>query len=338
MGDKDRIEVKIAHIAARQQRQVTRAQLLALGMAPTSITRFVSTGRLHREHPGVYSVGCPAVTPLERAMAAVLACGPSAVLSHASALTLWGIWKRWEIPFHVTLTGDRRPKGIKVHRVKCIDRRDVSRRDGTPVTTLPRTLLDCAPLMTAKSLNRAINNARLDHQVHPSALLALVRRYPSHPGRRLVEAVLGSATERPTRSAFEDTFPSFCERYGLPTPQMNAVVCGYEVDALFAQEKVIVELDGWSFHSSRTSFETDRGKDADTLAAGYATLRITWARYQQAPDQEAARLHTILANRRTSPPPARRPDRARPAPRTDASPPARSPAPAAPPSAAPPRG
>lgn len=266
-------------------------------MGPAAIARWVNAGRLYREHRGVYSVGCRAVTPLERAMAAVLACGPGAVLSHGSALTLWGIWKRWDLPFEVTLTTDRRPKGIRVHRVRQLDKRDVTRHHGIPVTTLARALLDCGPRMTAKSLTRAVNDGRLNGQVHPAALADVSERNPHHRGRPQVELVLGNATERPTRSSFEDTFPAFCERHQLPIPRMNAIVCGYEVDALFEQQKVIVELDGWAFHSSRTSFETDRSRDAETLAAGFATLHITWARYQQQPDKEAARLRTILASR-----------------------------------------
>lgn len=231
-------------------------------------------------------------------MAAVLACGPTAVLSHGSALSLWGVWKRWDRPFDVTLTGDRRPKGVKVHRVAKLSRKDVTRHQGIPVTTLARTLLDMAPSMRAKSLNRAVNNGRLAHQLDPAALADVVKRHPHHPGRRKLEAVVGISGERPTRSALEDGFPGFCERYGLPIPQMNAIVCGHEVDALFVEEKLIVELDGWAFHSSRVSFEVDRKKDADTLAAGFGTLRITSARYEQEPDTEAARLHAILAERR----------------------------------------
>lgn len=298
VGDKPNIEVKIAQLAGRQQRNVTREQLLALGMAGSSIDWRLKLGRLYRVHPGVYAVGAPPITPLERAMAAVLACGPHAVLSHGSALTLWGIWKRWDMPLHITIAGDRRPKGIRVHRVRRLDRRDVTRHHGIPVTTLARTLLDMAPTMRDKSLTRAMNTGWQNSHVRPSALHDVVKRHPRHPGRSKLMAELGAAGERPTRSGFEDDFPSFCKRYGLPTPQMNTTVCGYEVDALFEAEKLIVELDGWPFHWSRTSFEDDRRRDADTLAAGYATLRITRERFEQDPDGEAARLHEILARRR----------------------------------------
>jgi very-short-patch-repair endonuclease len=302
VGDKPNIDVKIAHLAGRQQRNVTRRQLLAIGVAGSSIDWRVKIGRLFREHPGVYSVGCPATTPLERAMAAVLACGPGAVLSHGSALTLWGIWKRWDTPFDVITRTDRRPKGIKVHRAQKLDRRDFTRHHGIPVTTLARTLLDQAPRLTAKSLTRAVNDGRLNGHLRPTALAEVVERHPTHRGAAKLRSVLGLATERPTRSTFEDRFPAFCRRYALPTPQINATVCGYEVDALFPEEKVIVELDSWGFHWSRTSFESDRKQDADTTAAGFVTVRITWERFERKPDEEAAGLHAILARRRRGAP------------------------------------
>lgn len=230
-------------------------------------------------------------------MAAVLACGPGAVLSHGSALTLWGVWKRWDLPFHVTTRADRRPKRIRVHRVRRLDRPDVTRHTGIPVTTLARTLLDQACDMPPKSLTRAVNDGRLSGRLQLSALQDVINRHPHHNGRPKLQTLLANATARPTRSIIEDDFPAFCERHALPIPQMNATVCGYEVDALFADAKLIVELDGWAFHSSRIAFERDRRRDAVTLAAGFATLRITAERYERDPAGEAARLRQILARR-----------------------------------------
>lgn len=104
--------------------------------------------------------------------------------------------------------------------------------------------------------------------------------------------------DSPTRSEFEDDFLEFCERFGLPRPLINTIVGGYEVDALFAAEQVIVELDGWEFHRDRGSFESDRNRDADTLAGGLVTVRITRERFNATPDNEAARLQRILEQRR----------------------------------------
>jgi hypothetical protein len=231
-------------------------------------------------------------------MAAVLACGEGAVLSHGSALTLWGIWKRWDIPFDVTVRLDRRPRGIKVHRNK-LHPTDITRHLGIPVTTLARTLLDQAQSMRLKSLNRAINNGRRDAHLQVSHLIDVLTRNPRHPGRHALEYCIGIAPKRPSRSQFEDDFPAFCARYGLPEPDMNATVCGYEVDALFPDHKVIVELDGWPFHSTRFSYEDDRDRDATTAAAGFLTVRLTDERFEKQPRREADRLHTILAQRAT---------------------------------------
>jgi very-short-patch-repair endonuclease len=277
---------------------VTRQQLLAAGLGEKAIDYRVNHGRLYRVHPGVYSVGLPPITPLEHAMAAVLACGPGAVLSHGSALSLWGIWKRWDRPFHVTVKTDRRPKGITAHRTTKLDRRDITRHYGIPVTTLAKTLLDQAPRMTPKSLTRAINDGRLSHHLNRDALFDVLHRHPHHRGAKKLRTVLGLTTDRPTRSNFEDAFPAFCRRHGLPEPQLNTSVCGYEVDVYFPDERVIVELDSWDFHRSKMSFEADRNRDADTLAAGLITIRITGERFEQTPEQEASRLHRILSQRR----------------------------------------
>lgn len=210
----------MAELAAAQHGNVTRRQLLAVGLTRHAIRHRLARHRMYRVHPGVYSVGHRPVTWLQRAAAAVLACGPTAVLSHRSALALWDL-ARWETPFHVTVT-----RGAAALR--------------------------------------------------PQAETA----------------------GRPTRSGWEDAFPSFCARYGLPRPRLNALVCGLEVDALFEAERVIVELDGWEFHSDRAAFERDRARDAVTTAAGYITLRITQARMDESPDAEAKRLGRLLTLRR----------------------------------------
>jgi hypothetical protein len=104
----------------------------------------------------------------------------------------------------------------------------------------------------------------------------------------------------PTRSEFEDVFLPFCHRFGLPTPKLNTTVAGYEVDAYFGDERLIVELDSWEFHKDRSAFEGDRERDAATLALGIATVRITWERLIGEPEREAARLHKILELRRAA--------------------------------------
>jgi len=253
---------------------------------------------LYRVHHGVYAVGRPAALPLERAAAAVLACGPRAALSHGSAMVLWGLWRRWELPLHVTVGGDRRPAGIVTHRPRGLLRRDVTLHQGIQLTSVARTLLDCAPMMSWRSLTRRVNEARQARLLSLERLADVVDRFPLHPGAPLLREFVGRA-QAPTRSGFEDAFLRFCRHYGLPTPVLNTVVAGREVDALFPDERVIVELDSWGWHASRLAFEDDRERDVNALLAGHVTVRITEERFRTQPAREAERLRAILLRRRT---------------------------------------
>ena len=285
----------IARLAARQHGNVTRAQLLDLGVGEKAIQYRLKHGLLHQEHRGVYSVGRPAGTALERAAAAVLACGPGAALSHQSALALWGLLS-WPWRMHVTTATDRRPPKLAVHRSRTLTPADIRTRHGIRVTSLARALLDCAPNLTR--LTRTVNDALRSPHMTRAQLADVVKRCPTHRGAKLLLPFVATRNG-PTRSEFEDRFVPFCRQYGLPEPLINEPLLGYEVDALFLAERVIVELDGWDFHNDRAAFERDRNRDADLLAAGFVTVRITWDRLVDRPADEAARLHQILAMRRT---------------------------------------
>ena len=288
------IEAAIARLADRQHGNVTRGQLLSVGLDDHGIDR---RAWLHTVYRAIYSVGRPPKTALEWAAAAVLACGPDAVLSHRSALALWGL-ARWPRAIHVAVPTDRRPKGVNVHRVKDLIGRDRRTHQGIRVASPARALLDCAPRLTDKALTRAFNDGRRAGLLRSDAVADVVARFPHHPGAgRLTRFI--DVKGGPTRSEWEDEFPAFCEQYGLPEPIMCTHVAGYEVDALFVEEKVIVELDGWGFHSDREAFESDRERDADTLAAGHHTVRVTWERIHERPAKEAARLREILRLWRT---------------------------------------
>jgi hypothetical protein len=160
------------------------------------------------------------------------------------------------------------------------------------MTSPARTILDCAPALTGKQLTRAVNDGRRSPQAHlrPWHLAEMIERFPRHPGAKKLKPLL-HLKGGPTRSDWEDAFPAWCAEHELPPPVMGAIVAGHEVDALFPEQKVIVELDSWEFHQDRSSFESDRDRDADTLAAGHLTVRITWGRMTT---NEAARLHEIL--------------------------------------------
>lgn len=284
-------DLPIADLAASQHGYVTRQQLLTLGLGPEAIKYRLRTGRLHRVYPGVYAVGHRRLHPVDRSMAAALACGPGAVLSHSSAASLWGFFRRWEEPFEVTVAVHRRPKGIRVHRGR-LTRAERRHQLGIPVTSPARTVLDCLSLVGNPV--RLVNDALHSPWLTKSQLIEASER---HPRARLLQAiVLGQPGV--TRSELEDRFVVFCRRHGLPQPETNAVVDGREVDAFFRAEGVIVELDSYAFHSDRTTFERDREKDAEAAAKGLTTVRLTDERMKREPEQEAARLRKILKARR----------------------------------------
>lgn len=249
-------------------------------------------------YPGVYALEPARVDPPALAFAAVLACGPDAVLSHFSAAYLWGFVSRWEAPPEVTLArGDRRPRGILTHRCPSLKRRDMRRQHGVPTTSPARTILDIAPCLSGKRLTRLVNDAKREGWLHADTFNDILARNRFHPGTKLLIPFTDDPGN-PTRSGLEDEFIAFTERYGLPRPLTNVMVNGRGVDAYFPDHKVIVELDGWDFHKDREAFEDDRERDAENLKHGLVTVRITRERFEGAPDREAARLQEILDGRR----------------------------------------
>jgi very-short-patch-repair endonuclease len=272
-------------VAARQYGHITRAQLLGLEVSEYTVNYWLTNGRLVRVHAGVYALGHPERSPLALAAAAVLACGEGAALSHASAAALWDLGP-WPSRPEVTCPQRRRP-GIRTHRSTTLTRAEIARRHNIPVTGIVRTILDVAPRLTDAQLTRTINDARIAGHLTPSRHTRLKEK-----SARIDKLTGGGGA--PTRSHLEDRFRRFCAQHRLPTPQLNARVAGFEVDALFAAEKVIVELDGWAFHNSRKSFEADRRRDLVTSSAGYLTVRITWGALTT---QTADRLQAILESR-----------------------------------------
>ncbi len=283
---------RIARLAARQHGHATYSQLLAAGLSRTQIDRRVQDGRLIRMYAKVYAVGYVPITPIARAHAAVLACGPGAVLSHVSAAALWGWHDTWPRVPEVSTTKDRRLKGIRVHHVTRLDRPDRTRQLGVPVTSPARTHLDLAPRLPEDRLTRMFNDARLEHHLRPDALVDVVYRLPSASGAsRIIRLLARMAEGGPTKSQLEDAFRAFVRRFGLPEPQVNVKVAGLEVDICYPEQRVIIEVDSWLHHGDRAAFEEDRLRDSITTAAGFRTVRVTAERLNQA---EADRIRAIL--------------------------------------------
>ncbi|HEX3831236.1 MAG TPA: hypothetical protein VHW04_04640 [Solirubrobacteraceae bacterium] len=258
---------------------------MALGVARSAIAR--RTDLIATRHKGVYAVGHVERTPIALAHAAVLACGPDAVLSHDSAAALWGL-RRWPATPEVTVPERRTRPGIDVHRTTTLSRRDVTTNFGIRVTTVIRTIIAIEQRLTDPELIRAIQDARHARHLRSSTLAELLRRC-----RRAAELI--DPSQNPTRSKHEDDFVAWAKRHGLPTPRINVKVNGKEVDALFPEERVIVELDSVKFHDDPISFRTDRRRDRGSAARGFVTVRLL---KEDLTDEDAEELHQTLAQRR----------------------------------------
>jgi very-short-patch-repair endonuclease len=219
-------------------------------------------------------------------MAAVLACGAGAVLSHRSAAALWKL-VRWRGPFDVTARSHHRLPGVIVHRSRTLAETDITRHYGIPVTTPARTMLDLADVLDSASLTRAVNDARVRRLLSLDVLHERIARAPGRATTRLPRRLDG-----PTRSSFEDAFLAFISRHGLPRPEVDQIVAGYEVDMLWRRRRLIAELDGRDYHEH--AFERDRDRDADLLAAGLRVVRVTWRRLTLHEEREARRFASLL--------------------------------------------
>jgi very-short-patch-repair endonuclease len=294
-----RVDREIAKIADRQQINITRAQLISVGVDDDGIRYRRRKGNLYLIHRAVYSVGRPARLGPERASAAVLACGGGAALADEAAAASWG-FRKWPYPpYTVFDERERRHKGINTRRVK-LHPKDIRRHEGIRVTSPARTALDLAAHLPDKQLKRAIDEARMS----PTARLTLnqlrgvVARYPHHPGAKRVRWFLGITQEEPNRSGYEDEFDEFCEERGFPRPVTNRVMHGYRIDKFFVDENVAVELDGWITHSDEFADDDNNEQEATLLEHGIPTLRIKRRRFEENPDREERRLRRILERRR----------------------------------------
>ncbi len=272
-------DAKIEEIAEKQHGLVTRAQILAAGVHNSLLYRRVRSGRLRRIHWGVYQVGS-FERPRVREMAAVLSCGSDAVVSHRSAAVLWGLLpERPDIhPIQLSLTRDLRRSGqIQTHRVRNLPKRQVTKMDGIPVTIPARTLVDLAGQASRRELERALARAKREGLTDRREVEDLASRAPTRTGVPTLLAFLGAGYEPAfTRSEAEERLLSLIRSAGLPRPTVNSEVVGFEVDFCWERERLIVEVDGYRYHSSRASHENDRRRDGLLARAGYQVIRVTW--------------------------------------------------------------
>jgi very-short-patch-repair endonuclease len=282
-------------VAGRQHGVVTTAQMLEAGLSRTGIRRWVQAARIYPLYRGVYAVGHRALTPRGRLIAAVYACGPNAVASHRGAGAVHGLlsFGRLEV---TTSRGCRARPGIEVHTSRVLDGDDRTTIDGIPVTSLARTLVDLADVLTGERLAKAIHQAELMRVFDLRKVDAARQRAGGRRGRHRLARVLSAYQPEPRllRSRAERRFKALCTRHGLAMPLFNAVVEGFEVDAYWPEARFGLEVDGAKTHNTTTAFHADRRRDRALAAKGIQVARVTW------PDLDAAlaeQVKEILARR-----------------------------------------
>jgi very-short-patch-repair endonuclease len=279
---------------------VSARQLAEFGFPRETIARWVKEGRLHRLHRGVYAVGHEALSWNGRCMAAVLANGP-AVASHITAGWIWGLLRYKPGTFHLTAPTRRHRKERVVVHFATLKPEDLTTVDGIPVTSPARTVLDLAA-DGSRDVGRLLERAKEHRLLDRRRFEATLARAGGHPGRARFEAALRAYRREPAvlRSDLEKRFRRLVLRAGLPTPQTNVVIEGYELDAYWEAEGFAVEFDVYATHGSPTSFEEDRKRADDLLLAGIELIRVTDVRLDREPRETIARVAAHLARRRAA--------------------------------------
>jgi very-short-patch-repair endonuclease len=263
----------LPRLAATQHGVVSSAQLLRLGFDRHAINRLLRAGRLHRLHRGVYALGHPGITDRGLFLSAVFALGEGAVLSHASAAALWGFRRNDDSQVHVTVASNRRGRsGIRVHRVTELPVNEWTRRENIPITTPARTLLDLAATLPYKPLRSAVRRAEVEKRVSHPQLEALLDAHPNARGARTLRQILEQGPA-PTRSSLEDEVLDRLIEAGLPRPETNARTPAGEVDFLWPEHNVVLEVDGPPYHEGPLADEVDYEKTERLTRAGLTVVR-----------------------------------------------------------------
>lgn len=299
------IDWEVARLAAEQYGVVGRGQLVGLGVSDRSVDHRVEVGRLHVVERGVYAVGHGRISRLGKWMAAVLASGPGAVLSHRSAAALWGIRDPTGGPVDVTVSHRSTSSNRICRHLSSLPEDEVTAHEGIPVTTVPRTVLDLAADSSVDRTESAIRQVEYLRLYDPLSLVDLIDRYPGRRGVGRLRAALARLEALPagrTRSPLEDRFLPFLRRYRPPRPRLNdwIVVEGrrFQVDCHWPGSRQIVELDSWQAHGTRSAFREDRTRDRLLRVAGYEVTRISWAQLDDEPEAVASDLRRLLSHLR----------------------------------------
>jgi very-short-patch-repair endonuclease len=295
-GGHDPADRAIAALAEAQYGVISRPQLSELGLGGRAIDHRLEVGRLRPVHRGVYAiVGPRLLTRHGHWLAAVLASGPGAVLSHFAAAALWGMRRGSRIEVTVPRGGRKPRNGIRLHWAN-LPADETTTHDRIPTTTVPRTLLDLSAVVQRHELRSAVRQAEQLQLADRLWLGDLILRYPRKPGIPIFKAVVEEARRglNVVRSELEERFQAFLLNAGLPLPITNILIEGIEVDCVWPAERLIVELDSRTHHDDSHAFEADRARDRRLEAAGWPVVRVTWRQLHDTPAELEADLRRLL--------------------------------------------
>jgi hypothetical protein len=284
---------------------ITRGQLIGLGFTPKAIKHRVGTGRLHPIFRGVYAVGRRHLSREGRWMAAVLACGPEAGLSHRSAAALWGFGKEHPhvIDVSVRRTSEAHIPGLRCHRRPSLPSQEVNLRLNLPVTTPVRTFLDLATVTGPKTLERSINEADKLDVIDTDSLRRSLEDHPGQPGICLLRHVLDEHTFRLSDDELERLFRPLAAAAGLPVPLTKHMVNKFEVDFFWPDLGLVIETDGWRYHRTPSAQTRDALRFQAHTAAGLTPLRFSHRQVKYEPRHVKDILTKTVANLRGHPAP-----------------------------------
>jgi len=280
-------------MATGQHGLVTRGALIEAGVSSSGIDRRVEKGALIVEYRGVFRVGHTAPNREARYMAAVLACGLGALLCELAAGHLWGLIKGLAPPPSVVTITERRVPGLRNRRCRGLSRADGTVRQGIPVTTVPRTLVDLARLLPRDALARACHEAGVLHGTTPRQVeVALARRPNSRGGANLRRILRGD--EPVTLSRLERAFLARLRKARLPVPVTNKPAGTKRVDCRWPEHRLTVELDSYRFHNSRYSWEQGHQREREARARSDEFRRYTYGDVVESPRLMLAELSGLL--------------------------------------------
>jgi predicted transcriptional regulator of viral defense system len=298
------VDSEVGQIAIRQNGVVTLEQLEGLGLTGRAIVKRAAAGRLHRVHQTVYSLTPGVMTERGKFMAAVLACGPDAVLSHRSAAYLWGLVDTWEEPIDVTAPNrrGRSPDGVAAHRDGSLQPIDKTTLYGIPCTSVARTLLDFTGAVRDWEARKAVAQAEVLQILDKPKLRALLKRSRRRRGvarLRLILDTINPQTKR-TRSELERLFLAMCSKRSVPEPEVNVWLSApdgrrYQADFLWRDSRLIVEADSRRFHDTDSAFVSDRKRRQQLELAGWRVSQCTWEEVETEPRRLAATVRALIS-------------------------------------------